>query len=147
MASRTRQKEAYRGGWVKLTPAEVKAFSAENKQAVKEKLDRVIERYMKPALMQRRGRGRRPAFGDVQELYTKWHGDSLILIAKRRGGRIMGRVAEDFETKSGRLTLVGVDLFDVSFFRYTGRWWTFQSDCSLKAALEFFRKPSPVWPW
>lgn len=145
MVSRTRHKESSRGGWVKLTLAEVKAFSAENKQAIKEKLDQIIERHMKPAIVKRQGH--RAAFGDVQELYTKWHGDSLILIAKRRGGRIMGRTAEDFETKSGRLTLVGVDLFDVSFFRHTGRWWTILYDCSLKTALDFFRKPSPVWPW
>ncbi len=145
MTSRTRQKESYRSGWVKMTPAEVKAFSAENKQAIKEKLDRIIERHMKPAVVKRQGR--RAAWGDVLELYTKWHGNSLILIAKRRGGRIMGRVDEDFETKSGRLTLVGVDLFAVSFFRHTGRWWTILYDCSLKTALDFFRKPGPLWPW
>jgi hypothetical protein len=51
------------------------------------------------------------------------------------------------QTKSGRLTLVGADLFDVSYFRHTGRWWTIDTDCSLKAALKYFREPSPVWPW
>ena len=68
-------------------------------------------------------------------------------IAKRRGGRVVGRYAEDFETKSGRLALVGVDMFDISYFRHTGRWWTIQHDCTLKTALKYFREPSPLWPW
>jgi hypothetical protein len=128
-----------------MTPAEVKVFSAEGKQVIKEKVDKIIERYMKPAILKRRGR--KAAFGDVQDIYTKWHGHNLILIAKRRGGRVLDRYAEDFETKSGRLTLVGADLFDVSYFRHTGRWWTIQYDCALKTALKFFREPSPLWPW
>ena len=37
--------------------------------------------------------------------------------------------------------------FLVAYFRHTGRWWTIQSACSLKTALEYFRKPSPLWPW
>jgi hypothetical protein len=145
MASHTRQKESYRGGWVKLTPEEVKWFSAEGKQTIKEKVDKIIERYMKPSVV--RSRGGRAGFGDVQDLYTKWHGDNLILIAKRRGGRGPGGYSEDFETKSGRLTLVGADLFDVSYFRHTGRWWTIATDRTLKESLEYFREPSPVWPW
>ena len=100
---------------------------------------------MKPSAL--KNRGGRAVFGDAQDIYTKWHGDSLILIAKRRGGRVLDKSAEDFETKSGRLMLVGVDLFDVSYFRHTGRWWTIQYDCSLKTALKYFQEPSPVWPW
>lgn len=145
MASPKHHPNKSRGGWVKMTPAEVRAFSAETKQAIKEEADKIIERYMKPAALQRRGR--RVAFGDVQDIYTKWHGNSLVVIAKRRGGRVMNRYAEDFETKSGRLTLVGVDRFDVSFFRHTGRWWTIQYDCTLKIALNYLQKPSPLWPW
>jgi hypothetical protein len=127
-----------------MTAAEAKAFSADSKQAIKAKVDQLIERQMKPATLTRRGR--RAGFGDVQELYTKWHGHHLVLIAKRRGGRLADRRVEDFETKSGRLTLVGADLFDVAYFRHTGRWWTIQSACSLKTALEYVRKPSPLWP-
>ncbi len=145
MASHTRRNETPRGGWVRLTAAEAKAFSAESKQAIKAKVDRIIEQQMKPATLT--SRGRRAGFGDVQELYTKWQGDHLILIAKRRGGRVVDRQVEDFETKSGRLTLVGVDLFDVAYFRHTGRWWTIQTACSLETALQYLRKPSPLWPW
>lgn len=57
-------------------------------------------------------------FGDIQYIYTKWHGCNLILIAKRRGGRVMNRYVEDFEPESGRLTLVVADVFDVSYFRH-----------------------------
>jgi hypothetical protein len=128
-----------------MTPAEVKAFSVENKQAIKDKVDKIIERQMKPAMLQRQGR--RAAFGDVQDIYTKWYGHSLVIIAKRRGGRVVDQSAEDFETKSGRLTLVGADLFDVSYFRHTGRWWTIHYDCKLKTALKYLQKPSPLWPW
>jgi len=145
MVSHTRRNEAPRGGWVRLSAAEAKAFSAESKQAIKARVDQIIEEQMKPETLTRRGR--RAAFGDVQELYTKWHGDHLVLFAKRRGGRVAGRQVEDFETKSGRLTIVGVDLFDVAYFRHTGRWWTIQSVCTQKTALEYFRKPSPLWPW
>jgi hypothetical protein len=112
MASPTHHQDRSRGGWSKLTPAEVHAFSAENKHSIKEKVDKIIERHMKPAALHHRGR--RAAFGDVQDIYTKWHGHSLVVIAKRRGGRVANRYAEDFETKSGRLTIVGADLFDVS---------------------------------
>jgi hypothetical protein len=128
-----------------MTPAEVKAFSVKGKQAIKEKLDNIIERDMKPSVF--KPRRKKAAFGDVQDLYTTWRGDDLILIAKRRGGRVRGRYAEDFETKSGRLTLVGVDRFDVSYFRHTGRWWTIAYECTLKTALMFFQKPGPLWPW
>jgi hypothetical protein len=145
MASQTRRNETPRGGWVRMTAAEAKAFSAENKQAIKAKVDQIIERHMKPATLTRQSH--RARFGDVQELYTKWHGHYLVLIAKRRGGRVADRQVEDFETKSGRLTLVGADLFDVAYFRHTGRWWTIQSACSLQTALEYLRKPSPLWPW
>jgi len=145
MASRVSHKETTRGGWVKMTPAEVKAFSAESKQAIKEKVDSIIERHMKPSVLKRRGG--RAAFGDVQDIYTKWHGHNLILIAKRRGGQVLDRYAEDFETKSGRLTLVGVDMFDISYFRHMGRWWTIQYDCTLKTALSYIQKASPLWPW
>ena len=102
MASGMRRPKNFRGGWVKMTPAEAKAFSAENKQTIKEKVDKIIERHMKPAMLQRHGR--RAAFGVVQDIYTKWHGDGLVIVAKRRGGRVMDRYAEDFETKSGRLS-------------------------------------------
>ncbi len=145
MASPTHHQDRTRGGWVKMTPAEVHAFSVENRQAIKEKVDKIIERHMKPVTLHQRGR--RVAFGDVQDIYTKWHGHSLVIIAKRRGGRVMNRYAEDFETKSGRLTLVGADLFDVSYFRHTDRWWTIQYDCTLKTALKYLQKPSPLWPW
>ena len=145
MPSSASRKETTMGGWVKMTPAEVKAFSAESKKAIKDKVDKIIERHMKPLVLKRRGG--KAAFGDVQDIYTKWHGHNLILIAKRRGGRVVGRYAEDFETKSGRLELVGVDMFDISYFRHTGRWWTIQHDCTLKAALKYFREPSPLWPW
>jgi hypothetical protein len=146
MASRTHHKESNRGGWVRLTPEELKWFSAEGKQSIKEKVDKIVERHMKPEIIQNRGGGQ-GRFGDVQDLYTKWHGDNLILVAKRRGGRIYGRHAADFETKSGRLTLVGADLFDVSYFRHTDRWWTINRDCALKEALKYFCEPSPLWPW
>jgi hypothetical protein len=146
MASQIRRKESFRGGWVKLTPAEVKWFSAEGKQAIKEEVDKIIERYMKPSFL--KSRDDQVAFGNVQDIYTRWHGHNLILIAKHRGGRGPGgQYVEDFETKSGRLTLVGADLFDVSYFRHTGRWSTIETDCSLKAALQYFREYSPVWPW
>jgi hypothetical protein len=145
MVSHARHIEKPRGGWVKLTPAEVKAFSPQNKQAIKLRVDKVIDRHMKPLVLKRRGG--KATFGDVQDIYTKWRGNDLILIAKRRGGRVSGRYAEDFETKSGRLTLVGVDKFAVSYFRHTGRWWTIAYDCSLKTALMFFRTAGPVWPW
>ena len=128
-----------------MTPAEVRAFSAENKPAIKEKIDKIVERHMKPAALHHRGR--RAAFGDIQDIYTKRHGNSLIVMAKRRGGRVANRYAEDFETKSGRLTLVGADQFDVSYFRHTSRWWTIQYDGTLKTALNYLQKPSPLWPW
>ena len=100
---------------------------------------------MKPQLLQRTRR--KPSFGDVQDIYTKWHGHSLILIAKCHGGGVADRRVDDFETKSGRLTLTGVDTFDVAYFRHTGRWWTIHSDVTFETALALFRKPSPVWPW
>jgi hypothetical protein len=145
MAAPIHHKDRSRGGWVKMTPAEAESFSAENKQAIKDKVDKLVERYMKPAALQRHGR--KAAFGDVQDIYTKWHGNSLVVIAKRRGGRMAGRDAEDFETKSGRLTHVGSDLFDVSYFRHTSRWWTIHYGCTLKTALKYLQKPSPLWPW
>lgn len=145
MAPKSDRVEPRRGGWVKMTPAEVKAFSPESRQALKEKVDRLVDKYMRPVVI--RPKGRSAAFADVYDLYTKWHGNSLVLFAKRRGGRVAGRVAEDFETRSGRITLVGAGLFDVAYFRYTDRWWTLLYDCNLQTALSFFRKPSPVWPW
>jgi hypothetical protein len=134
-----------RTGWVKMTPAEIKAFSDEARQAIKKKVDQSIARYMEPqTIIPRRGK---PSFGQVYELYTKWRGYSLILVAKRRGGLLVDRDVEDFETQSGRLTLIGVDTFDVAYYRHTDKWWTLQYDCTLKAALTYFRKPSPIWPW
>ena len=134
-----------RTGWVKMTPAEIKAFSDEARQDINKKVDQVIARYMQPQLLSRRRA--KPLFGDVYELYTKWRGYSLILVAKRRGGLLVDRNVEDFETQSGRLTLIGVDTFDVAYYRHTGKWWTLQQDCTLKSALAYFRKPSPIWPW
>ncbi len=145
MSSRASRKPIARGAWVRMTPAEVIAFSDESKQAVKRKVDDIIDRHMNPIVL-KRGHGK-PAFGDIENVYTKWHGHSLILIARRRGGVLGHKHIEDFETKSGRLTLTGVDTFDVAYFRHTGRWWTIQYDCTLKTALTLFRKPSPVWPW
>ena len=145
MTAHSGRKERPTAGWVRLTPAEVKAFSAENRQAIKATVDQLIERWVKPVTLKRRGR--RPGFGDVQDIYTKWRGASLILVAKRRGGKIADRTVPDFETQSGRLTIVGAESFDVSYFRHTGRWWTIQSGCSLNTALKYFREPSLLWPW
>jgi hypothetical protein len=145
MTSHTRRNDTRQGAWVRMTAAEARAFSAESKQAIKARVDRLIEQQMKPSTLTRQGR--RARFGDVQELYTKWHGPHLVLIAKRRGGRVADRQVENFETKSGRLTLVGADLFDIAYFRHTGRWWTIQSACSLKVTLQYLRKSSPLWPW
>ena len=110
MASRTGHKPVARGGWVKMTSAEIIAFSDESKQAIKRRVDETIARHMKPALFKRHGK--QPAFGDVYDVYTKWRGPDLILIAQRRGGRLNNTRVEDFETKSSRLTLVGVNAFD-----------------------------------
>ncbi len=145
MPSQTTQKTISRGAWVKMTPAEVIAFSDNSKQLIKRKVDEIIERHMKPTML--KGARPRPSPGDIEDVYTKWHGHSLILLVKRRGGVLRNKRVEDFETKSGRLTLTGVDAFDVSYFRHTGRWWTIQQGCTLKAALEYFRKPGPLWPW
>ena len=145
MTSRKDRKESFRGGWVKLTPEEVKWYSDEGKQSIKKKVDQAVERYMKPQRIN--DRSGRSEYCEVYDLYTKWHGNNLILIAKRRGGRSLGRQIEDFETKSGRLTLVGADLFEVAYFRHTDRWWTIDADCSLKKALKYFQEPSPIWPW
>ncbi len=145
MASRTGNRRSTRGGWVRMTPAEVIAFSDQSKQDIKRRVDDVIARHMKPLLFKRHNA--KPSFGDVYDVYTKWRGHDLILIAKRRGGRLNNRRVDDFETKSGRLTLVGPNAFDLSYFRHTGRWWTIADDCTLKAALTFLRKPSPLWPW
>ena len=68
-----------RTGWVKMTPAEIKAFSDEARQAIKKKVDQIVARYMQPQMLSHR-RGK-PSFGDVYELYTKWRGYSLILMA------------------------------------------------------------------
>ncbi|MEP7358093.1 MAG: hypothetical protein ABI847_12690 [Anaerolineales bacterium] len=145
MAAHSGHNERPTAGWVRLTPAEAKAFSAESKQAIKATVDLIVERWMKPETLKHGGR--RPGFGDVQDIYTKWRGPSLILVAKRRGGKVADSIVPDFETQSGRLTLVGVDSFDVSYFRHTGRWWTIQSGCSLDTALKYFREPSMLWPW
>jgi len=131
-------------GWVRMTPKEVIAFSAENKQAIKAKLDQIIEQDMKPEVL--KVRGGRQGFGVVEDLYTRWHGDSLSLIAKRRGGELMGEGQELFETKHGRITITGADTFAVAYFRHTDRWFTILSECNLKTALDMFRKPSPVCP-
>jgi hypothetical protein len=145
MASRSKQLTTSRGAWVKLTPAEVAAFSDDNKQMIKRKVDEIIERHMKPKVLERPHA--RPAFGDIVDVYTKWHGPSLILLVKRRGGVLGNKRIEEFVTKSGRLTLTGVEAFDIAYFRHTGRWWTILQGCTLEAALRCFRKPGPLWPW
>jgi len=145
MPSRASRKTITRSVWVRMTPAEVIAFSAEGKQGVKQKVDEIIDRHMKPIVLKRSRT--RPSFGDIEDVYTKWHGHGLILMAKRRGGVLRNKRVEDFETKSGRLTLTGADAYDISYFRHTGKWWTIRQGCTLKAALMYFRKPSPLWPW
>lgn len=128
-----------------MSKAEAKTYSQDNKDAIKRDLDQILERDMKPVLLVRR-KGR-PAFGAITDVYTKWHGHGLILIAKRRGGTIGNRKLDEYESKSGRITIVGADRYSVAYFRHTGQWWTFASDCNLKSALAYFRKPSPVWPY
>jgi hypothetical protein len=145
MSSRTTDKRINRGGWVRMTPAEIIAFSDESMQAIKRKVDETIDRYMRPLVV--KPPRTKSSFGNTVDIYTKWRGHDLILIAKRQGGILVKRREEDFETKSGRLTLVGVDTFDISYFRHTGKWWTIHYDCKLKEALTYFRKPSPLWPW
>jgi hypothetical protein len=125
MVRKSKPSTAPTSGWVRLTQAEAKTYS-------------------KVLLVSRKGR---PAFGTVTDVYTKWHGHGLILIAKRRGGIIGGQKADDFETKSGRITITGADAYSVAYFRHTGQWWTFVSNTDLKSALAKFRKPSPAWPY
>jgi hypothetical protein len=115
-------------------------------QAIKRKVDETIDRYMRP-LAVKPPRTPKSSLGNIVNLYTKWRGHDLILIAKRQGGIIAKRREEDFETKSGRLTLVGADSFDISYFRHTDKWFTISRDCTLKEALTYFQKPGPVWPW
>lgn len=145
MPSPKRSTPATHSTWVPVTRAEAAAYSAENKRRIKALVDAVIEQSMKPAVLRLRGKGR--GFGDVLDLQTAWRGHSLVLSATRRGGRVAGRQMEGFITRSGRLTLVGVDRFDIAYFRPTGRWWTIARARDLKTALRYFKTPSPVWPW
>jgi hypothetical protein len=147
MSSHKTDNQIGRGGWVKMTPAEIIAFSDESRQAIKRKLDETIDRYMRPVVVRPPLTKKSKSWANTIDLYTKWRGNDLILIAKRQGGIVMKQHREDFETKHGRLTLIGVDTFDVSYFRYTGKWWTIDQDLTLKQALAYFRKSSPVWPW
>ena len=147
MATRTTDKRTNRRSWVKMTPAEIIAFSDKSKQAIKRKFDATIDRYMRPVTVRPPATQKTKSWANTVDLYTKWRGNDLVLTAKRQGGIVMKQHREDFETKHGRLTLIGVDRFDVSYFRYTGKWWTIDYDCTLKQALAYFRKPSPVWPW
>jgi hypothetical protein len=145
MATRTQVTRKSTSGWRKLSQAEVAVFSTENKRLVKAKVDLIIEGHMKPAVI--KPAGRRAAFADVLDIYTKWHGDSLVLIARRRGGQVMEQDVPEFETRSGRLTLVGDNLFDLAYFRHTGRWWTIMQNCLWKTVGKFLQEPSPLWPW
>ena len=145
MAAKTPVERKSTSGWRKLSQAEAAVFSTENKRLVKAKVDLIIEEHMKPAVL--RPPGRRAAFADVLDIYTKWHGDSLVLIAKRRGGQVMDQDLPEFETRSGRLTLVGANLFDLAYFRHTDRWWTIAHNCTWKTVVKHLREPSPLWPW
>ncbi len=136
---------ATRSTWVQVTHAEAAVYSAENKRRIKALVDAVIEQSMKPAV--RRLQGKRRGRGDVLDLQTAWRGPSLVLTATRYSGRVSGREVEGFVTRSGRLTLVGVDRFDIAYFRPTGRWWTIARARDLKTALEYFKTPSPLWTW
>ena len=77
-------------------------------------------------------------FNYLVDIYTKWYSNYLHFYAKYRCPG-PNAIEPFFETKFARMEYVGRDRFNLSYMRYTGKWWEIYPDMSLDECIEAIR--------
>ncbi|WP_018235146.1 hypothetical protein [Ensifer sp. BR816] len=113
----------------------VKTLAPDQKAAIAATCERFIAEKLKPRF---RPQIRPMAFNYPIDILGKWRGSKYSFITRYRSG-FADNAGEEFDTGFARLdhreeSLTDV-LFDVMWYRHTGRWWRLYSGVPLEEAL------------
>lgn len=79
------------------------------------------------------------------DVYTKWYRDYLYFCEKYKSEK-PNRTADEFEEKFVRLKIMNKDKFDISYMRYTGKWFPIASGLTLNQCLEMIETTPTLHP-
>lgn len=103
---------------------------------VKQVCDEFVESVLKPRSIDTDPHEDR--FNYIVDIYTKWYRNYLHFYAKYRCPG-PNAIEPFFEIKFARMEYVGRDRFNLSYMRYTGKWWVIYPDMSLDECIEAIR--------
>ncbi len=111
--------------------AENKPSDAE-KRAITAACERFIEDVLKPRFLPEI---RPTEFNYCIDIFGKWHGAKYRFLQRYRNDRPDRYTEREFVSPFARLTYVGRDRFDLSYFRHTEQWWPVDRGVTLDEAL------------
>ena len=116
-----------------LSPAgksKVKPFDL-NKPAIENRCQPLIEHFKQQYVKKNPDK----KYNYLTDVYTKWRGNYLYFCEKYKSEQA-GMIEHEFEESFVRLEYVGIDNFNFSYFRHTGRWFPVASNLTLNDCLE-----------
>lgn len=79
------------------------------------------------------------------DIYVKWYRDNLYFCGKYKSEN-SNRIADEFEEKFVRLKIIKKDKFDISYLRYSGKWFLISCDLSFNECLEIIEDTPTFHP-
>ena len=102
------------------------------KRAITAACERFIEDVLKPRFLPEI---RPTEFNYCIDIFGKWHSAKYRFLQRYRNDRPDRYAEREFVSPFARLTYVGRDRFDLSYFRHTEQWWPVDRGVTLDEAL------------
>ena len=101
----------------------------------------LITRKLEP-LLAREKDVRKSGFNYAVAVFSEWRGRSFYLCARYR----TPKPVEEFVVRTARLAYAGAKHFDLSYFRYTGRWQPIYVGLTVDKCFEVIEQEKIFWP-
>ena len=126
--------------WIKARPSKV---PDDLKQCLSVKANTLIEEHIKPEHV-------KPpppdtGFNYIEDIFTRWRGRHFYFMA-RYASSGPNRISPFFESGFARLEFMGDDLFDLAYFRHTGKWWPVFFTLTVDEALDLVKSEGLFTP-
>jgi hypothetical protein len=97
------------------------------------KAKKLLEAVLKPKFIQ--PPPKKPRFNYIIDVAAKWHGSALYFVSTYACPGPTA-ISPTFEAKFARIELVGLNRFNLSFMRHTGKWVVLHRFLSLDECLD-----------
>ena len=126
--------------WAKAKPSKVPDAL---KLELSVKANALVEEHIKPEHVKHPPMN--PGFNYIEDIFTKWRGRYFYFMVKYASPG-PNSISPSFEVGFARLEFVGDDLFDLAYFRHTGKWWTIFPELTVDEALKEVSKGGNFTP-